>query len=103
MKRKVQWSQDALNDLKGQIKYIAVRNPTAARRVAALIRSAGIELGSMSTGRHGRVSGTFEKSVRGLPYIIAYAISPSRQGEMITILRVIHGACDWPEQNWPMD
>jgi plasmid stabilization system protein ParE len=102
VKRKVQWSQDALDDLKSQIEYIATRNPAAARRVAALIRSVGIELGSMSTGRHGRVSGTFEKSVRGLPYIIAYAISPGHEGE-ITILRVIHGARDWPEENWPID
>ena len=102
MKQKVQWSQDALDDLKRQIEYIARRNPAAARHVATLIRSVGKELGSMSTGRHGRVSGTFEKSVRGLPYIIAYAISPEHGGE-ITILRVIHGARDWREGNWPAD
>jgi plasmid stabilization system protein ParE len=56
----------------------------------------------MPTGRKGRVSGTYEKVVGGLPYIIAYALGddPPHQ-ETITILHVIHGARDWPEETWP--
>lgn len=68
-----------------------MRNPSAARRVAIAIRSTGTELGLMQTGRPGRVNGTFEKSIRGLPFIIAYKISSDSQIETITILRVIRG------------
>jgi len=32
------------------------------------------ELGERSTGRPGRVPGTYEKSARGLPSIVAYAL-----------------------------
>jgi toxin ParE1/3/4 len=42
------------------------------------------------------------KVVRGIPYIIAYALGEEPQGqETITVLRVIHGARDWPEESWP--
>ena len=34
MTRPVQWSRDALDDLKRQIAYIAADNPGAARRIA---------------------------------------------------------------------
>jgi toxin ParE1/3/4 len=55
----------------------------------------------MSTGRIGRVSGTYEKVVGGLPYVIAYAITDRAGREAVTILRVIHGARDWPDEDWP--
>lgn len=101
MIRKVRWSKDAIADLKTQISYIAARKPSAARRVATLIRAAGDELAFMSIGRRGRVSGTYEKSITGLPYIIAYAVSNDIDTEVITILRVIHGARDWRSEEWP--
>jgi len=31
------------------------------------------------------------------PYILAYALSE----DTLTILRVIHGSRDWPEDAWP--
>ena len=40
MKRPVEWSRDALDDIKNQMAYIAAENPTAARRVADQIRAA---------------------------------------------------------------
>jgi toxin ParE1/3/4 len=101
VKRPVQWSRDALEDIKGQIAYIAVDNPIAARRVAERIAATGTALGEMSTGRPGRVSGTYEKRVARLPYIIAYAVTNRLGRETISILRVIHTARDWPEEEWP--
>lgn len=92
MKRPVQWSPDALDDLEGQITYIAEENPVAARRVADRIRATGDALGEMTTGRPGRVSGTYEKVVVGLPYVIAYAITRHEGREVVSILRVIHAA-----------
>lgn len=101
MTRTVQWTRDALDDLKGQIAYIAGDNPDAARRVAARIRVAGEALGDMATGRPGRVTGTYEKSVVHLPYIIAYSLTVQGGREVVSILRVIHTARDWPAEGWP--
>jgi toxin ParE1/3/4 len=56
----------------------------------------------MAIGRPGRVTGTYEKSIVGLPYIIAYALTSTSTGEeQVAILRVIHAARDWPKGEWP--
>ena len=100
--RQVVWSLGALDDLDSIITYIAAKNPRAALNVVDRIESTGNALGHMAIGRPGRVSGTYEILVTGLPHIIAYAIEPRPDGtERIVILRVIHGARDWPEEGWP--
>ncbi len=101
MIRAVQWSRAALDDLKAQIIYIAADNPEAARRVAERIRTTGAALGRVPTGRPGRVAGTYEKSIPGLPYVIAYAITMRGDREFVSILRVIHTARLWPPEEWP--
>lgn len=102
MKRRVVWSDTARADYLAIIRYIAERNPDAALRVAERIEDAGAALGDFGTGRPGRVQGTYEKLVTGLPYIIAYEINPRPEGgETVAILHVIHGARDWPEDAWP--
>ncbi len=55
----------------------------------------------MAVGRPGRVSGTSEKRVVGLPYVIAYTVGDRGDGEVIYILRVIHTARDRPNERWP--
>jgi plasmid stabilization system protein ParE len=99
--RPVFWSRTALDDLKGAMSHIARENPEAARKVATSIREAGRKLGVHSTGRKGRVDGTFEKSVAGLPYVIAYTIETGAAGGRIIILHVIHTARNWPVGRWP--
>lgn len=101
MKRSVEWSQAALDDLKEQISFIALDNPTAARHVAQILRLIAAHLGEFATGRPGRVKGSYEKPVPGLPYVIAYRLKLVGAGEGIFILRVIHTSRDWPEQRWP--
>lgn len=101
MKRPIIWSRAALDDLKAQVGYIAAENPAAAQRVADAIMASAQALSDIPTGRPGRVTDTYEKPVTRLPYIIAYAITPSPTGEVIAILRVIHTARDWPEEQWP--
>ena len=101
-RRRVVWSRDALDELKDVTVYIARDNPPAARQVAAAIRIAGQKLGEVATGRPGRVSGTYEKPVPRLPHLIAYNVERQAGGdETIIILRVIHGARDWPDEMWP--
>jgi toxin ParE1/3/4 len=100
--RRVDWSIDALDELNGIVAYIARDNPIAANNVADTIERTVHGLVARPTGRMGRVNGTYEKVVSGLPYIIAYALGDELKGhETITILRVIHGARDWPEESWP--
>jgi toxin ParE1/3/4 len=94
---KVVWAATALQDFEHAIAFIAERNPNAAARVAERIDRAARGLGAMQTGRPGRVAGTYEKVVIGLPYIVAYTVGPAE----IVILRVIHGARDWPRGQWP--
>lgn len=101
MKRPVIWSRSALDDLKAQVAYIAAENPAAAQRVADAIRASASALSEIPTGRPGRVTDTYEKSIARLPYIIVYAITSSPVGEAIAIVRVIHTARDWPAEQWP--
>ncbi|NOW48444.1 plasmid stabilization system protein ParE [Novosphingobium sp. SG751A] len=97
--RRVEWAEAALADIRAQIEYIAAQDPQAARRVVDAIGQTGAALGDFATGHPGRVAGTYEKSVRGLPYIIAYALTD--RDRAVSILRVIHTARDWVEEAWP--
>ena len=101
MKRPVIWSRDALFELSAQIDFIARENPAAARRVVERVFSTGDSLEDFATGHLGRVAETYEKSVRGLPYIIAYAIVRNGSAETIVVLHVIHTARDWRVGEWP--
>ena len=97
--RRVKWSDEALDDLEKQVVRIANDNPAAARGVANRIRETGNRLSDFATGHPGRVSGTYERSVRGLPYVIAYALT--NDDCELTILRVIHTSRDWQTEEWP--
>jgi toxin ParE1/3/4 len=98
------WSQDALDELDAIGAYIARDNPVAAVRVVDRIDRAARNLAIMPTGRRGRVAGTYEKVVPGLPYMVAYALETAAGGdEVLAILRVIHGARNWPAGAWPDD
>jgi toxin ParE1/3/4 len=101
VKRSVEWSSTAVDDIESQIVYIASDNLAAAQRVSTRIRATGAALGQITTGRPGRVGGTYEKLVTGLPYIIVYAITKDSGHETVSILRVIHAARDWQPEKWP--
>jgi plasmid stabilization system protein ParE len=82
--------------------WIAADNPAAALNVFQRIQETAENLELLPTGRQGRISGTYEKPVADLPYIIAYALqSRPGGGERLVILRVIHGARDWKKDQWP--
>ncbi len=100
--RKVVWSAASRRDLIDIVTFIAEDNPFAADRVVDTIEIVGNKLGLTMTGRRGRVTGSYEKVVLGLPYILAYELSRHADGsETVNILRVIHAARDWPPQEWP--
>jgi toxin ParE1/3/4 len=100
--RDVVWSETGLDDANEIVTYIASDNPAAATKVLDRLELTAQRLGRLAVGRTGRVEGTYEKSVVGLPYIIAYAIRPLHSAkEQVVILRVIHTARNWPKGKWP--
>lgn len=100
--RAVLWADTARADHLSILRYIAAENPDAADRVAQRIEGTAAKLGTLATGRPGRVSGTYEKVLPGLSYILAYEIVRRPEGaEVVAILHVIHGARKWPAEQWP--
>lgn len=100
--RPVVWSIEAQRDNIEILRYIAEDNPFAAERVVDAIEEAGNKLGEFATGRPGRVSGSYEKSLpRHPPYIIAYELREIAGRETVVIVRIIHTARDWPAEDWP--
>jgi len=97
--RRVVWSDEARDDYFSILRHIADDDPDAAERVVRAIEKTGNALGEFATGHPGRVSGTYEKSVRRFPYVVAYALSDD--GTMLTILHVIHASRDWRQGQWP--
>jgi toxin ParE1/3/4 len=90
----VRWLDQAVEDLKAVRTYIARDNPSAAVDIAQRIRDAVKLLGDYpAAGRAGRVPNTRELVVTGTPYILPYRVS----AESVEILRVLHGAQQWPE------
>jgi toxin ParE1/3/4 len=74
--------------------YIKDRNPVAATQVVARVRLAAERLAEFPRmGHAGRVAGTYEWVVRGLPYIIVYQIGAAETDEAL-ILGVFHAAQD---------
>jgi len=97
--RRVLWSDAARDDYFQILRHIAVDDPDAAERVVHAIEKAGNDLADFATGHPGRVGGTYEKAIRRLPYIIAYALSADDSS--LTILHIIHAARNWPSEEWP--
>jgi plasmid stabilization system protein ParE len=98
----VVWAASALDDIDSIVDYIAADDLRAARKVVERIATTAERLGRMAIGRGGRVAGTYEKSVVGVPYIISYALQQRPGGqERVVILRVIHSARNWPKGKWP--
>ncbi|MCK8782307.1 type II toxin-antitoxin system RelE/ParE family toxin [Rhizobium sp. NTR19] len=91
---KLTWSAYALSDHDAIFTYIEADNPAAAalidERIVAAVRRL---LDFPASGRVGRIAGTRELVINGMPYIAAYAITETT----VRILRVLRGAQEWPE------
>jgi toxin ParE1/3/4 len=91
---RIKWTRQALNNLDAAVNYIAADNPGNAQKVAQKIWNS-IQLLSHQPGigRPGRVAGTRELVISGLPFIVPYA---EQNGEIV-ILRIMHTSMKWPE------
>lgn len=91
----VRWTRKALDNLDSAVEFIAADKPRAAAGVAKKIWEAAQRLATQpGMGRPGRVPGTRELVVPGLPYILPYM----EKNGVIFILRVMHGAMKWPQE-----
>ena len=92
---KLLWSAFALSDRDRIFAYIEAENPDAAIAVDERIAAAVRRLKEFpESGKLGRVPGTRELVIPGTPYVAAYVTTTSR----VRILRVLHGAQQWPDQ-----
>ena len=91
---RIRWTRKALGNLDAAVKYIAADSSGNARQVALKIRDT-IQLldGQPGMGRPGRVAGTRELVIPGLPFIVPYA---EYNGEIV-ILRIVHTSMKWPD------
>jgi toxin ParE1/3/4 len=95
---KVRYTIDALFHIAEIHSYINERNPVAASRVVARIRSASEQLGeSPRIGHAGATAGTREWAVVGLPFIIVHELRDI--DDEVVVLGVYHGARLRPGQD----
>jgi len=89
------WTEPAARALEHIQDYIARDNPRAAWEVAQQILHSVNQLADHpKMGRAGRVRGTLELVIPGLPYIVPYRV----KGSAAQILSVFHAARKWPEE-----
>ena len=89
----VVWLHLALQDMHQAATSIAQESPKAAKDLVNRIWVEGPSLCvSPDRGRPGRVPGTRELMLQGLPYFLAYRV----KGKTVQILRVVHTARQWP-------
>jgi toxin ParE1/3/4 len=92
---RLQWSHWARADREAIFDYIEADSPQAAIAVDERIQTQVEGLVRFpESGRPGRVEGTRELVIDRTPYIAAYRIA----GNTVRILRVLHGAQQWPEK-----
>jgi toxin ParE1/3/4 len=91
---RLRWTRRAERDLGEIAAYIGQDSPAAAARVILeLIDQAETLLAQRpAVGRPGRVLGTRELIIGGLPYIVPYRV---RERDL-EILRVLHTSRRWP-------
>lgn len=91
---KLEWSVFALADRDGIFDFIEVDSPRSAIKVDSAIEAQAERLVDFpESGRPGRITGTREVVVAQLPYVIAYRVTSDK----VRILRVLHGAQQWPD------
>ena len=90
---KIKWTRPAQRDLRKAVEYIVEDSPMAAKSMSQRIRHASLMLAEHpGMGRPGRVKGTRELIVPGLPFTLPYR----EKGGAIEILRVMHTSRKWP-------
>jgi len=89
----LRWTEEAAADLEHITDYLFQNAPErAAELVRGIYNAPAALLTFPYRGRAGRKEGTRELVLSSLPYIVVYQIT----GEVIHIVRILHGAQKWP-------
>ena len=92
---RIVWLPEAGQDLVGIRHYISETHPAAAAQVARrILDTVACLRDHPEIGRAGRVPGTRELVIPGLPYIVPYRV----KGTAVEILGILHAAQEWPKQ-----
>ncbi len=89
----LRWTEKAANDLERIADYLFQHTPEhASELVRRLYEAPAALLRFPHRGRLGRKDGTRELVLSPLPYIIVYTV----RGDAIYVVRILHGAQQWP-------
>lgn len=90
---RLEWSRFAMADRDDIFTYIEAESPRAAVMIDERISEQVRQLSRYpESGRKGRVDGTRELVIMGTPYVAVYRLGE----DAVLILRVLHGARQWP-------
>ncbi len=93
---KIYWLEKAVIDLEEAYEFVLYDNPPAAESEINRVLQAVERLSrNPAMGKAGRIPKTRELVIAGTPYIVIYRVKGSR----LEILRVFHGARQWPDRN----
>lgn len=91
---RVRWTTPAANDIEAIGDYLYAENPTAAVKIVQkILATEGFLADHPYAGKPGRVAGTREWVIPSTAYLLPYRIV----ADEIQILRVYHGAGQWPK------
>ena len=89
----LRWTEEAAADLEHITDYLFENAPErAAELVRGIYNAPAALLTFPYRGRAGRKEGTRELVLSSLPYVVVYQIT----GEVIHVVRILHGAQKWP-------
>ena len=89
----LRWSEEAANDLERITDYLFEKTPEhAPELIRAIYNAPSALLEFPRRGRPGKKDGTRELVLSPLPYIVVYRV----WGDVIQLVRILHGAQDWP-------
>jgi addiction module RelE/StbE family toxin len=93
----ISWTKAASEDLESLHDYIFLDNPqAAAKMVRRIVHVIDEHLADNPwIGRVGQVPNSREFAVSGTPFIIIYRV----KNEVLEIIRVLHGAQQWPPKS----
>jgi len=101
LKRQIFWTPEARLDLNEAALYVARDSGAAAYRLVDRVEAAANRVAEVPAGRPGRLSGTYEKLVPSLPYILLFRLRTEGRVETVRILRVVHKSRDWQPGTLP--
>ena len=89
----IRWTTAAASDLENIADYLFNKTPqNAARLIREICDAVSVMRIYPNRGRPGKKSETRELVIPSLPYVIVYKV----KGDILHIVRILHGAQNWP-------